>query len=173
MARHFVGYGLLGIVLFLGGCAARSATDTPPRAAVANGLPARSTSLPALSPQTQLSTRWADQPAVEDIVLPTDPGSAGQLGADPDGRMLQRRWPQAVALYANGAVPAWPTYYRNLDQPIDRPDWRQALADLGLFLWDTATLPVKLVQNPPWQATVYRGAEQTDPVPGASEVGAP
>lgn len=87
--------------------------------------------------------------------------SQDQLSTEPltiDGAMQQRDWERSTAVYANGDTIAGPTGFWYEPRP-DQPEWRYAVLETPLFVFQTVALPVTLAITPPWTNMRYTGAE--------------
>ena len=73
-----------------------------------------------------------------------------------DEAMSVRQWDQTKALYANGAVTAYPTLYPYRAAPANG-DLANVVLAPALFLGQTIALPVTAIVTPPWQETDSRG----------------
>ncbi len=74
-----------------------------------------------------------------------------------DEAMALRQWDTVSSRYANQTAPAYPTLYPLVPRR-DLPEPTSIVTAPAIFLWQTAVLPLQMLDTPPWQDTVYRGA---------------
>jgi hypothetical protein len=73
-----------------------------------------------------------------------------------DQALALRQWDQTQALYAGGAVTAYPTLYPYMTDPANG-DLANVFWAPTLFVGQTIALPVTAVATPPWEETSSRG----------------
>ena len=96
----------------------------------------------------------------------------------PDEAMQHRDWPQATAIYANGAVAAGPTEF-NYEPKRGMPECRYYYADYGTFFVNMILLPYNLYKHPQTEVVISPGetipptytAQPVLPPPGMVEPG--
>ncbi len=75
-----------------------------------------------------------------------------------EGGVIRRFWALSTCPRPSGEVLAGPTYWPSEDQAFRRPNWVNVWLEPGEFLWNTALLPYRVIETPPWAKIVYSPA---------------
>ena len=72
--------------------------------------------------------------------------------------VIRRNWALSVTPRPSGDVLAGPTYWPTEDDAFHRPNWVNLWLEPLEFVMNTALLPYRVVDTPPWSKIVYSPA---------------